>query len=98
MASLLSGILGKEITLNNEVIANDMLAGAKAAASAYLTATLEAATPELKALYSGSLNEILAAHAGLTNLALNKDWYKPYEMPEQQLAEAFKQSVTVTNQ
>jgi spore coat protein CotF len=98
MPTLLGGILGNNSTMSDEVIANDMLAGTKSAAQAYLNATLESATPEVKKLYASTVSEMLTAHANLTDLAVKKRWYKPYEMPEQQLADAYKQSVSVTTQ
>lgn len=96
MASMLNSLLGNDkLNINNEVIAMDMLSGTKAAASAYLGAALETATPELKAVYNASVNEMLMAHSALTDLAVNKKWYKPYDRPEQQLADVYKQSVSV---
>lgn len=71
------------------------LVGAKSSATAYLSATLEAATSELRALYSASLNQIVGGHEALTALAVNKGWYKPYDMPQQQLVETVKQSEEV---
>lgn len=98
MASILNNILGNDkgaFDVGNEAIAIDMLSGTKAAAAAYLTAALESATPELKAMYSSSVNEMLKAHSELTDLAVDKKWYKPYDRPEQQLADAYKQSVNI---
>lgn len=98
MPSILNNILGNDNddkNLSNEVIAMDMLSGTKAAASAYLTAALESATPELKAMYSASVNEMLKAHSDLTNLAVDRKWYRPYDRPEQQLADVYKQSVSI---
>lgn len=100
MPSLLNSLMGNDgqggkQVMNDQAIANNMLAGAKAAAGAYLTATLECATPELRALYGTSLNQVTAGHAALTTLAINKGWYRPYDMPELQLSETFKQSENV---
>lgn len=97
MASILNTMVAKNTDLNNQTIANDMLQGAKGAAQAYLTATLESATPELRSLYSNSLEQVVAGHAALTNLSINRNWYKPYDMPDQQLSEAVKQSQNVVN-
>ncbi|MFT9497343.1 spore coat protein [Anaerosolibacter sp.] len=94
MASLLNSLMGTN-QMDDQTIANDMLAGAKAAASAYLTATLESATPELRAMYGTSLNQIIGGHAAVTALAVKNEWYKPYDMPEQQLSETVYQSQTV---
>jgi len=97
MPSLLNTLMGNDQNkgMNDQAIANTMLAGAKAGASAYLVAALESATPELRTLYGTSLNQMVAAHGGLTALAVNKGWYRPYDMPELQLAETFEQSQTV---
>lgn len=98
MGSIINNILGNDKNIadvSNEVIVMDMLSGTKAAASAYLAAALESATPELHAMYSSSVNEMLKAHSELTNLAVDKKWYKPYDKPEQQLAEIYKHSVSI---
>ncbi|MDF2547805.1 MAG: hypothetical protein K0R93_2703 [Anaerosolibacter sp.] len=99
MASLLNTLMGNNGNqLDDQTIANDMLMGSKAAASAYLTATLECATPELRAMYGSSLNQIVGGHGALTELAVNRGWYKPYDMPDQQLTETVYQSQTVLDQ
>jgi spore coat protein CotF len=99
MSNVLNSILGNnKMNMGNEVIANDMLSGTKAAASAYLVAALESATPELKALYSSSVNEMLKAHSTLTDLCVDKKWYRPYDRPYQQLADVYKQSVSTTTE
>jgi spore coat protein CotF len=92
MGNVISSILGSTTQLDDKAIANDMLMGAKGAAGAYLAATLECATPELRALYSTGLTQLVEGHAALTNLALNKKWYTPYETPEKQLSCIFRES------
>lgn len=95
MPSLLNTIMGNDGNnqqMNDQAITNTMMAGAKAGAAAYLTATLECATPELRTLYAASMNQMITGHAALTALAINRGWYRPYDMPELQLAETFKQS------
>ncbi|MCK8817137.1 spore coat protein [Natroniella sulfidigena] len=91
MGNLMSSLVNGD-NLKDQTVANDMIAGSKSAATAYLSAILESSTPELRSMYTDSLNQILAGHAALTDLAVNKDWYKPYDMPEQQLSEIFNQS------
>lgn len=93
--SILDNITRNVSNISDEVICNDMLMGSKGAAAMYLSAILESATPELKSMYSGSLNQILEGHAATTAIAVNHDWYKPYEKPEQQLADAYKDSVSI---
>ncbi|MGI6113789.1 MAG: spore coat protein [Mahellales bacterium] len=74
---------------NDQVIAMDMLAGAKGGASAYLTAALEASTPEVKRMYSEYVTQYLMAHQSITELCIKNGWYKPYEQPDTQLAQAY---------
>jgi spore coat protein CotF len=92
MPSLLNALMEEGSDLTDQTIANDMLASSKQAANTYLTAILECSTPELRAMYANSLNQVLAGHEALTSLAVNRDWYQPYQNPDQQLAETFNQS------
>lgn len=101
MPSLLNAIFGNDITnMNNEVVANDMLVGAKSASTAYLAASLECATPELRRIFSQFSAQSAQSHEAITALAVQKNWYKPYDAPVTQLVETYKQSETVvaTNQ
>ncbi|WP_066634254.1 spore coat protein [Desulfolucanica intricata] len=100
MASLINALMGggDEKQLNNAIIANDMLAGSKAAAAAYLTASLEAATPEIKNLFFNHVTQATQGHQAITELALKKGWYKPYQSPDEQLKETFTYSQTFTQQ
>ncbi|MDP4145934.1 MAG: spore coat protein [Bacillota bacterium] len=93
--SIVSNIVGDKTVMNDQTIANEMLIGAKTSATMYLNAALECATPELKSMYSSNLNQILSGHSAATELAVTRKWYRPYEKPEQQLADAYKQSVSV---
>jgi spore coat protein CotF len=99
MPALLNMLLGKEnAQQSDQVIANTGLAAAKSAASAYLLATLESATPELRRLYGEYLNQAIAGHATLLKLAVEKGWYKPYDAPESQLQMSFQQSQQLLSQ
>lgn len=93
MPSLINMLLGKEnAQQSDQVIANNGIATAKSAAMAYLTATLECATPELRRLYSEYLNQSIAGHEALIKVAVEKGWYMPYEVPESQLQVTYQQS------
>jgi spore coat protein CotF len=96
---MITSLLGGEDTkqLNDPTIVSNMLGEAKAGATAYLTAILGATTPELRAIYSSSLTQILGGHSALTALAINKEWYKPYELAEHQLAETLQHSEKLMN-
>ncbi|HOO12795.1 MAG TPA: spore coat protein [Bacillota bacterium] len=98
MPSLLNALTGVGKQANDEMVANDMLLGAEAAASAYLMAILKSSTPELRTMYSSALTQILAGHGAMMNLAVTRGWYRPYEKPGQRLAESYRQSETVISQ
>lgn len=84
--------------INDEVLANNMIASATAGANAYLNAATTCATPELRAMYTSSLNQILGGQAALTELAVKKGWEKPYDSPTQQLNDIYtKAQSTVKN-
>lgn len=99
MASIMNTIMGtSNIQMDDKTIANDSLMASKAAAGAYLTASLEAATPELRTLYTSSLQQVLQGHAAMTDLAVAKNWYRAYDAPDQQLSDAVKHSEnTISN-
>ncbi|SRR5690554_5455107 len=93
------GLLGTTVKANtdisDEVLANNMLATAGTGASAYLAATLASTTPELKAMYSSALNQVVAGHSALIELATKRGWDKPYDAPTQQLADAYQKAQAV---
>ena len=82
--------------INDVIIANDSLIGAKTAAASYLAASLEAATPEIKNLFFTNVTQITQEHAAMTELALKKGWYKPYQSPDEQLRDTFSFSQNFT--
>ncbi|MFW5981553.1 MAG: spore coat protein [bacterium] len=83
----------KDMTeISDEVIANNQLSGATGAANAYLNAILTASTPELRAMYENSLNQILSGHSQLSKLIAEQGWDSPYAPPKQQLSNALDKS------
>ena len=90
------GILGETVQentdINDEVLVNNMIASATAGANAYLNAATTSSTPELRAMYTSSLNQILGGQAALTELAVKKEWEKPYDPPSLQLSDAYNKS------
>lgn len=94
MSTIISNIVQNTTDINDEIIAGNMLASAKGAADAYLTATMTSTTPELRALYSSSLNQVVGGHSTLTELAVNKGWSKPYDAPSQQLSDMIDKAET----
>lgn len=84
MGTLLNNIVKGNTDINDEVIVGNMIS----------SATLTSSTPELRALYSTSLNGIIGGHSALTALAVNRGWATPYNRPSQQLADTCKKSET----
>ncbi|AGX44646.1 spore coat protein [Clostridium saccharobutylicum] len=87
MSTILSNIVQNTTDISDEIIAGNMLASGKSAADAYLNATITSTTPELRALYSSSLNQVVGGHSALTELTVNKGWINPYNPPTQQLSD-----------
>lgn len=94
MSTILSNIVQKTTDINDEVISGNMLASAKSAADAYLNATMTSTTPELRALYSSNLNQVVGGHSTLTELTINKGWINPYNPPNQQLSDVVNKAET----
>lgn len=94
MSTILSNIVQKTTDINDEVISGNMLASAKSAADAYLNATMTSTTPELRALYSSNLNQVVGGHSALTELTINKGWINPYNPPNQQLSDVVNKAET----
>ena len=92
MKNLINTVLGSDAQLSDEMLANISLQGAKGASAAYLTATLESATPEVRRMFSEFLTQSVMSHESLTNMAIKKGWYKPYQNPEEQISQAYQQA------
>lgn len=90
--SLLGNRVKDNMDVNDEIIASSMMASAKATADAYFNSTIASTTPELKALYSSSLNQVLGGHTAITELSIKRGWVNPYNTPTQQLTETVKKS------
>ncbi|NLY42376.1 MAG: spore coat protein [Clostridiaceae bacterium] len=89
MASFLGNIAKSNTDINDEVIAANMITAAKGTATAYLSAAMVSSTPELRAMCTSSLNQMVSAHAALTDLAIKRGWENPYAPSEQQLSEVY---------
>ncbi len=96
MTNFLGNRVKNMTDINDEVIANNMLASAKGAANAYLNAAITSSTPELRAMYGSSLNAVVGGHTALMELAVKKGWENPYNTPSQQLKDAYNKSKTTT--
>jgi spore coat protein CotF len=98
MANMIGNMIKNTMDISDETIASSMLSTAKEAADMYLNATLTSNTPELRAIYSASLGQMVEGHTVLTELNVNKGWIKPYDSPIQQLADSYNESKDIINE
>jgi len=70
------------------VIAESLLTASKVKATAYCTAILETASPDLRHILTTHLTDALAEHERCTQLAIQRGWYKAYASPEELVAQA----------
>lgn len=98
MANMIGNMVKSTMDINDEIIASSMLASAKEGADMYLNATLTSSTPELRAIYSASLGQMVEGHTALTELNVKKGWIKPYETPIEQLSHSYSESQEVINE
>lgn len=93
MASFIGNLVKSNTDISDDVIMTNMLAASNGLANAYFTAAMTSTTPELKAMFSSSLTQVMNGHAALTELAIRKGWVRPYDTPVQQLADVYNESV-----
>ncbi|TCT15706.1 coat F domain-containing protein [Natranaerovirga pectinivora] len=93
MNSFLTNRIKSRTDITDEVIVSNMLAASVGAANVYLNATVSSTTPELRSLYASGLSEVITDNSALNELALKKNWEKPYDAPSQQLTEILKESM-----
>lgn len=95
MTSFLGNRIKSNTDINDEIIANTMLGASTAAANAYLNATMASNTPEIRAMLSGSVSQIVTGQSGLMELAVKQGWDKPYSNPTERLTDAYSKSKNV---
>ncbi|HYH04654.1 MAG TPA: spore coat protein [Bacillota bacterium] len=81
----------------NGVLAFNSMAAAATSANAYLIATLQSTTPEVRRLFGEYLTQSIMAHEGLTNLALKKGWINPYDSVDNQLKMVYQEAESLLN-
>lgn len=98
MSSFL-GTKAKEIAdLSDEVIAKNMIASATSGSNAYLNALMTSSTPEVRAVYAASLNQLIGGHSALTELVVKREWANPYIEPREQLSSVYGKAQSVIQQ
>ena len=98
MRSMIENLIKNNTDIDDKVMVLSMLSSAKASANMYLNSALTSSTPELRAIYSASLTQMVEGHTALTELSINKGWIKPYDKPIQQLKCAYNESQNVIDE
>jgi len=92
---MMKEFFGDNSLTDDKYIALNMLGAGKASAAAYLAATLESATPELRHLYSGFCTAITQSHEAMTALSIERGWYSAYGEPQNTLKEVVHDSMKI---
>lgn len=98
MRNMIGNLIKSNIDIDDKIIALSMLSSAKEAADMYLNSTLTSSTPELRAIYSASLTQMVEGHTALTELSVTKEWIKPYDSPIQQLTCSYNESKNIISE
>ncbi len=93
MTSIFGNLVKDHTDITDKVILTGMMVNSKTLTSAYFTAAMSSTTPELRAMLSSGVTQMMGAHAALTDLAIKNDWEKPYISASEQLANVYQYSV-----
>ena len=98
MRNLIGNLIKSNVDIDDKLIISTMLSSVKEYADLYLSSSLTSTTPELKAIYSASLAQMVEGHTALIELSINKGWIKPYDSPINQLVCSYNESIKVINE
>lgn len=93
---IMKNFFGDDSLTDDKYIALNMLGSGKASATAYLSATLESATPEIRHLYSNFCTQVTQSHEALTALTIERGWYPAYGEPKSTLKDVVHDSMKIT--
>ena len=69
--------------LTDKVIATDFLTAAKTGIRNYALALSETASPNVRTVLKKQLDQAITTHEQITNLMINRGWYRAYGINEQ---------------
>lgn len=98
MRNMIGNLIKSNVDIDDKLIVSSMLSAAKEAADLYLNSALTSSTPELRAIYSASLIQMVEGHTALTELSINKGWMKPYDTTIKQLTCSYNESKSAINE
>lgn len=85
MMKVIGDLIKDNINIDDKVICESMMTAAKDGALLYLNSAITSTTPELRAIYTAAVGQMLEGDAALTALSITKEWLKPYDSPMNQL-------------
>jgi similar to spore coat protein len=75
--------MGNNMSLTEKDIALDMLKDSKFGLTGLTMALAESSNPQLRQMLGTQLNNCVASHHKLSDIAINKGWYQVYTFPMQ---------------
>lgn len=81
----------------DKILAYNAMAAAAGGAASYLGATLQATTPEFRAILANITSQKVMEHDTITAFMINKGWMNPYDQPTQQLESSKQDSQSVVS-
>ena len=79
MIKMIGNLIQDNINIDDKLIAESMMTAAKDGALLYLNSSITSTTPELRAIYTASVGQMLEGDSALTELSIKKQWLKPSE-------------------
>lgn len=99
MGNLMGSFFGNTANKSaDETMAATAINGANTSATAYLAATLDSTTPEVRRLFSEYCMQSITGQEVLVGLAIKKGWNSPYDTPVSQLESSVQQSQSVLSE
>ncbi|MCQ2969605.1 MAG: spore coat protein [Clostridium sp.] len=90
MLKVIGDLIKDNVNIDDKILSESMMTAAKDGAMLYLTSAITSTTPELRAIYSAAIVQMVEGHTALTGLAIKKQWLKPDEAPINMLSCAYK--------
>lgn len=85
MIKMIGDLIKDNVNIDDKLIAESMITAAKDGALLYLNSAITSTTPEIRAIYTAAVGQMLEGDAALTALSIKKEWIKPSEAPINQL-------------
>lgn len=92
---LLDKLFGMDSMLGDRDVVSDMLKDSKYAISSLAKAITVTTNPELRGFLEKELLTAINQHHQLSSLAVEKDWYKPFLAPTEQVSEDFEATLSL---